>query len=272
MTEIRWIDAAAQAKLLRAALKREFPATKFSVTISRYAGGSSVRIKWTDGPTPARVKAIASQYEGGSFDGSIDLAYSWTSWLLPDGSAIVAKDHGTQGSTGYAGPRENPKPHPDAELVRFSAHYIDTDRTISPALAAKCIAQVGTYYGIPREEWPVAVLEEATRWNPKPTGYTIPGFLAHTPPFGRESWSTLIYQASQDATRFERRLTPEQGAALIADAGRMTSEEALQLNEALAARTEEPKHGDWDEAGNCRKCGEAGRCPAAGRPQLQVVR
>jgi hypothetical protein len=55
------------AKLIRKELKAAFPAVKFSVRSE-----NSVRVRYTDGPTPDRVEAIVSQFEGKSFDGMTD--------------------------------------------------------------------------------------------------------------------------------------------------------------------------------------------------------
>ena len=62
----------AAAKNVRIELARAFPGIKFSVTTSRFAGGDSLRVKWTDGPTDSQVSAIAAQYEAGDFDGMTD--------------------------------------------------------------------------------------------------------------------------------------------------------------------------------------------------------
>lgn len=54
-TEYR--DIKAIAGDIRAALKREFPATKFSVRIDRFSGGSSCDVRYLDGPTVKQVNA-----------------------------------------------------------------------------------------------------------------------------------------------------------------------------------------------------------------------
>lgn len=69
----RWIDTAEVATLIRADLKRAFPAQVFSVKISRYAGGSSIRVNWIEGPQREAVEALVNGYAGASFDSSIDL-------------------------------------------------------------------------------------------------------------------------------------------------------------------------------------------------------
>lgn len=48
-------DVKQAAKDVRKVLKAKYPKTKFSVRAKRYAGGSSVDIEWTDGPTEKEV-------------------------------------------------------------------------------------------------------------------------------------------------------------------------------------------------------------------------
>ena len=76
------------AKLIRLALKEEFPGTKFSVKSRKYSMGSSIDIAWTDGPVAdyssganleaavevRTVKAIADFFSGSTFDGMTDTA------------------------------------------------------------------------------------------------------------------------------------------------------------------------------------------------------
>lgn len=60
------------AKNIRAELKRAFPGIKFSVRTSRYSGGNSIDVEWTDGPNSDQVDKIISKYEYGHFDGMTD--------------------------------------------------------------------------------------------------------------------------------------------------------------------------------------------------------
>lgn len=61
------------AKLIRQDLKKAFPAIKFSVTSSSYAGGTSIYVEWTNGPPRDDIESIVSKYQYGHFDGMIDL-------------------------------------------------------------------------------------------------------------------------------------------------------------------------------------------------------
>lgn len=64
---------AAAAKAMRKELKAEYPGIKFRIRADTHAGGTSVDVGWTDGPTSESVSAIVDKYQYGSFDGMIDL-------------------------------------------------------------------------------------------------------------------------------------------------------------------------------------------------------
>lgn len=102
-----YLTCAETAKLVRVALKEAFPGVKFSVRSDSYAGGASMRVRWTDGPFERDVEKVAKAFEGGSFDGMIDLKSYHTSVL--DGG----------------------------EVVHHGADYVFTHRAISPELFAK---------------------------------------------------------------------------------------------------------------------------------------
>lgn len=61
------------AKIARKELKEAFPGVKFSVRTSLYAGGSSIDVRWTDGPTKDEVGQVAGHLKGADFDGMQDL-------------------------------------------------------------------------------------------------------------------------------------------------------------------------------------------------------
>ncbi len=132
MTTKRYLSCAETAKLLRQALKREFPGHRFSVRSHAYAGGASIDVSWTDGPTEAEVNAIAQNFAGGGFDGSIDLAYHVTTWLTEDGQARVAYSPGTEGSRGGIPAYADEPPYAKAELVHMDADYVFCQRDLSP--------------------------------------------------------------------------------------------------------------------------------------------
>jgi hypothetical protein len=67
-----YLTCAETAALLRADLKRAFPGIKFRVRSSTYSGGSSIDVRWVDGPRRVVVEQVAKRYAGGSFDGMTD--------------------------------------------------------------------------------------------------------------------------------------------------------------------------------------------------------
>ena len=125
------ISCTETAKLVRVALKRTFPKTKFSVRSDQYAGGASIDVSWVDGPAARLVEEVTASYAGGGFDGMIDMAYSKYSWLSPDGSATFAKVRGTIGSAGTVESEQHLQPSFKARLVRFGADYVFTNRRYS---------------------------------------------------------------------------------------------------------------------------------------------
>lgn len=74
-------------KMLRASLRHNFPAVKFSVAKS-YQRGTSVRVRYAFGPPVAEVDRIAQRFHGRDFDGMTD-STSYPSSLLADASGNV---------------------------------------------------------------------------------------------------------------------------------------------------------------------------------------
>src|SRR5262245_30956879 len=103
-----YLSAAETAKLIRKALKSNFPGVKFSVRSDTYAGGASIRVRHTDGPTKAEVEAVVGMYQGSDFDGMQDLKTSREAVLLAgEGGALRS--------------------------VRFGADFVFVDRDYTPA-------------------------------------------------------------------------------------------------------------------------------------------
>ena len=143
----RSIDAAETAKLIRKRLKVAFPGTKFSVRTSRYSGGASIDVRWTDGPTDAMVSAVTKPYQGGGFDSSIDLAYSSEAYLTADGRAVFASTEGTEGSIGSVSAGRAWMPEPGCERVRFSVNFVFTTRQFSRRMCESALAAHGRKWG-----------------------------------------------------------------------------------------------------------------------------
>ena len=69
------------AKKIRKTLKAAFPGVKFSVTSSTFSMGSSVSVRWTDGPMSSHVDKILNRFKSGYYDGMQDMyestGYEW---------------------------------------------------------------------------------------------------------------------------------------------------------------------------------------------------
>lgn len=83
-----WVDAAEAAKLVRVALKKEFPGTKFSVKTSKYSMGASISVHYEGGPDEKEVDALVSRYSGKDAPDVTDYSASLHHVLKtnPDGS------------------------------------------------------------------------------------------------------------------------------------------------------------------------------------------
>lgn len=125
---------AVAAKNLRKILKVQFPGVKFSVTISRFSGGDSMSVRWTDGPTSDRVEKFSDLFSGGIFNGQDD-SYTYSR-------------------------------APFAELFG-NAKYITTNRDYSDALVSKVIAELAEYYA-PAAAPTVEDYKAGRAWNVSP--------------------------------------------------------------------------------------------------------
>lgn len=134
-----YLGMAESNKLLRKHLAAAFPGVKFRVVGHSYSGGSSSNISWTDGPTSAAVDAIAGAYSSRGFDGMIDMSYTKTSWLLPDGRIVIGYSEGTEGSMGSTPAYAVPKPHPEARAVSTGICYVFTSRSTSQEFESACL-------------------------------------------------------------------------------------------------------------------------------------
>jgi Large polyvalent protein associated domain 29 len=78
----------AAGKNMRIELAAAFPGVKFSVRSSRFSGGDSIDVTWTDGPTGDQVDSIVGKYSAGSFDGMTDCYnYEHSAWCDAFGDA-----------------------------------------------------------------------------------------------------------------------------------------------------------------------------------------
>ncbi len=128
-----YIDVADTAKIVRKELKRHFPGTKFSVRSSRYAGGASIDISYTDGPRQRDVDALLAGFSGKRFDGMIDLAYSADSYYCDEHGAGVYRTYGHS----YDNDKDVNAPCClAARVVHYGADYVHSSREVSDELIA----------------------------------------------------------------------------------------------------------------------------------------
>lgn len=158
MTERKYIDVTATAKLIRKALRESFPGVKFSVRSERYAGGSSINIRWTDGPTGPQVEHVAGAFEGSYFDGMID----------------------------YKGSRYHTL---DGEPVHFCADFIHCNRENTDAAICSAIVKAAMDYGT-RQLPTVDDFKQGRSLSSSPLEGEYPG------PFW--SWSNIIHRTLQE--------------------------------------------------------------------------
>jgi hypothetical protein len=130
-----YATAAESAALLKSTLRRAFPATKFSVRLSRGTAYGYCHVSWTDGPSQKAVREIINPFEGSTFDGMTDCEVRVTA-IMPDG-----RESGLRG--------------------------INVERRISAKLARRCALQVASYFG----EMLPEVVETGNDWmlNTPPT-------------------------------------------------------------------------------------------------------
>lgn len=115
----KYFSTAETAKLIRKALKEAFPGVKFSVRSDVYSGGSSINVRWTDGPTAKMVESVAGTFSGAYFDGSIDYK-------------------------GYT------KAMIDGETVHFGADFVFCNRDTTRTFLEKVVAAGIRKYGLDR--------------------------------------------------------------------------------------------------------------------------
>jgi len=118
----RRLSAAETAALVRKAVKTAHPGVKFSVRSKTYAGGASVDVSWTDGPTASEVEATAKLYQGATFDGMTDVRHYHDSLLSTDGGA---------------------------EVVRYGADFVFCQRSLSPEFMAELENELAAFTGEP---------------------------------------------------------------------------------------------------------------------------
>jgi hypothetical protein len=137
-----YIRPAGVAVLVRAALKKRFPGTKFRVR----SGSHSVTVTWIDGPLEAQVEEVADAYDGYRADGMVDYGYHVEHFLMPDGTATLAQSSGSAYCGGVDPAFKAFKPHPDARRVTFCAS-VDCYRSHSADAIRHALAAVAARWG-----------------------------------------------------------------------------------------------------------------------------
>lgn len=156
---VRKIVLKETAKLVRKALKAQWPTVKFTVRCARYSMGQSIDVAWTDGPTSAEVDPVLKRFNGEHFDGMTDMA-----------SSITQEYEG--------------------ETVQFEADFVTGQRSISPAFLRTIAQKVAAQYGV---ETPAVYDTEHD------TGYVVSSVLVpDAPPFGKEEFlKDVIYYVAR---------------------------------------------------------------------------
>ena len=143
-----YLSCAETAKLVRGALKENFPSQKFSVRSSTYSMGASIDVSWTDGVGHDAVNKVIKQFEGAGFDGMVDYKFYRQHWMMPDGTIQAAYSEGSQCTGGYAPEYKYEKPHPDAKKVHMGADYVFAQRDVSREKQEECAKQIAKLNGI----------------------------------------------------------------------------------------------------------------------------
>ncbi len=121
MTDIpvRRLSCAETAKLIRAELKTVFPGVKFSVRSRTYAGGASIDVSSTDGPSSQAVEVATDKFRRADFNGMIE-------YRAP---TLFANEDGSY------------------EEVRYGADFISGHREMSEEARSALLAEVEELLG-----------------------------------------------------------------------------------------------------------------------------
>lgn len=88
-------DVKDSAREIRKVLKSGYPGIKFSVRAKRFAGGSSVDVSWTDGPTESEVSKATAHLKGyhNGFYNEFIITYRQTSREVMEAAAKAAAEY-----------------------------------------------------------------------------------------------------------------------------------------------------------------------------------
>lgn len=130
----RTIDVVDVAKLIRNALKIAFPDTKFTVRSSRFAGGASIRVKWSARPIEAEVGQLLERFRGLEYNDRWDTWEPLTFYFRPDGTSIAMGPTGNSEITSnWTNPIVAAVMPQGTDWIRFGADYLHCYREPSAA-------------------------------------------------------------------------------------------------------------------------------------------
>lgn len=161
--EKKYLTCAETAKLIRKDLKANFPGVKFSVRSDTYSMGASIRVKYTDGPAEADVKAVTDKYVGAGFDGMIDLKFYYSHYYnTKTGESCIASCSGS--GVSYES-YENEMPEGDGWIpVSFGADHVFVSREITVEPMEIALAMVAKAWGFKADKSVVKDSEYSGAW------------------------------------------------------------------------------------------------------------
>ena len=135
--ETKYLSVVDTAKLIRKGLKANFPGVKFSVKSDKYAGGASIRVRYTNGPRTVDVEAYVKQYEGAGFDGMTDYKYYKSHYMNANtGEICLARCEETYSSEGV----DNGIPEGQGWFaISFGADYIFVEQDVTEEIIEEAI-------------------------------------------------------------------------------------------------------------------------------------
>lgn len=179
------------AKRVRAALKAQYPDTKFSVRSHTYAGGASIHARYVDGPAERDVWTFLQKFAGADFDGMTDMKEY-------RGDVLLANENGTY------------------ELINSGADFVFADRQISQAWREDIAREIERVTGLPcdltqygdSDSAGAEIKRNGAGWAARYDAYVIDGRIVvagdHPQAYGRD----LFHEASR-ACRGRRRRAGE---------------------------------------------------------------
>lgn len=179
------------ATLVRHAVIKAYPGTKFSVRTKTYSGGGSVTVHWHGGPIQKTVETLVNQFRTQSFDGTIDMAHDNDIWLAPDGTASMAHDQGTVGSGGCRPEIINSTHDPAAVICKSYGCYIFCTRYLTGALLQTAADRIreANYGELADFKWDAITIEDGSDYGAS--------LQAPTVRFGERYLSDAIYQEAR---------------------------------------------------------------------------